>query len=205
MENLYEVPEVFAEMAGHPEGLASIIEQMPVEPFAPNMEVQAEMIAREYYEIPDLQYENWVELSADERVAAMQQLEDKIAIIEMRDPFTIRTEAMDAAGSCSYSERLISINTDRLMNNSRELYLDNLDTLFHEGRHAYQHYNLDIRRTEQSNELVDGWYLNLKEMQYDNGDRLFMHRQGLCAYMAQPVEYDARVFAEKCVQALNIA
>jgi hypothetical protein len=196
VESLHEIPEVFAEMAGHTEGLASVIEQMPVEPFAPNMEVQAEMIAREFHEIPALQYENWVELGADERVAALQQLENRIAVIEMRDPLTIRTEAMDAAGYCNYSERLISINTDRLMTSSRELYLDNLDTLFHEGRHAYQHYNLD--------KLVRGWYINLKDLHYDNGERLFMQRQGFCAYLAQPVEYDARVFAEKCVQVLGI-
>ena len=80
---------------------------------------------------------------------------------------------------------------------SADCYEDVLDTLIHEGRHAYQDYNLNVRETHPRHGEVANW--NLNEF-YGYQD---VENCGFKAYAMQPMETDARAFAEdvlKCYQ-----
>ena len=67
-----------------------------------------------------------------------------------------------------YDGTKVVVSDSLIGSNSYEAYREVLDTLFHEGRHAYQSYNLDIRQTDQSETLVDAWKVNLQELGYDS-------------------------------------
>lgn len=172
--------------------------------FAPNMEVQAAEIRDVFFDMPELQYDEWKELSCEERVSALSHLEEKVANIAMREPLEVKAEALgdNVMGLCD--GKSLTISDKLLMSDSEEDYGQVLNTLFHEGRHAYQHYNLDVERVEQNKEIVDSWRVNFEILGYDNGNRMIFKELGFYEYYSQPVEVDARVFAETVCNALGI-
>ncbi len=172
--------------------------------FAPNMEVQAAEIRDVFFDMPELQYDEWKELSCEERVDALNQLEQKTADIAMRTPLEVRAENLgnNVMGVCD--GKSLTISDQLLMSDSEESYAEVLNTLFHEGRHAYQYYNLDVERVEQNKELVDSWRVNFEVLGYDDGDRMIFKELGFYEYYSQPVEVDARVFAETVCNTLGI-
>ena len=174
--------------------------------FAPSMEVQAAEISEVLRDIPEIQFENWKELSIEERTEVLNAFESEIAKIEMRDVMPVEHEDL---GSCTYGyfDGTKVVVSDALIGSDRyEDYREVLDTLFHEGRHAYQNYNLYVRQTEQSGILVDAWRVNLDKLGYDSAssfDTLFATR-GFHRYYTQPIEVDARQFAETVLNKLGI-
>ena len=167
---------------------------------APSMEVQAEEIRDVFCEIPDLSFDRWKELGVDQRTTILNQFEQKIASIEMRDAFTVNHEPTRAGLMGYYDGKKLVISDNLLRKNDYASYREALDTLFHEGRHAYQFYNLDVKRTEQSDERFKSWEMNIKELKYQNS---YVHG-GFARYYTQPVEVDARLFAETVIRKLGI-
>ena len=169
--------------------------------FAPNMEIQAEQIKEVFERMPELEYENWVRMSIDQRVEALNRFEQEIAKIEKRNPITIIHEKTKPGlhGYFDNKNGVIMISDNDLGKNDWKDYRETLDTLFHEGRHAYQHYNLEVSRTEQSSELVNAWRVNLKELGYDKSAVA-----GFKRYYTQPIEVDARCFAETVIKKLGL-
>lgn len=180
-----------------------------VEKFAPSMEVQAAEIRNVFMDIPELQFENWQNLDLDERVDVLQQLENEVAEIAHRPPLEIRAEPLPDGimGQCG-SDRII-ISNNVLASDSYAMYRENLDTVFHEGRHAYQKWNLLTQsltgETVERNEvLVESWRDNFFEMGYEDGNWESYKDIGFLYYLNQPVEIDARAFANEVIQALNL-
>ena len=169
--------------------------------FAPSMEIQAQEIRDIFYEIPELSYDRWKELSIDRRAELLGYFETKIAAIEMRDPLRIEHEATAKSVAGYFDGSKIVISDNQLGRNDIGAYWDVLDTLFHEGRHAYQYHNIYGTRTERSDELFRSWEVNMKEMGYQPGNSFTT--AGLNRYFCQPVEVDARVFAELAVKTLR--
>lgn len=62
--------------------------------FAPNMEVQAAEIRDVFFDMPELQYDEWKELSCEERITALNQLEQRVADIAMRMPLEVKSESL---------------------------------------------------------------------------------------------------------------
>lgn len=178
-----------------------------VKEFAPSMEVQAAEIRDIFAEIPELQYDKWKELDVEQRTEILNSFEKEIAKIEMREAMPIEHEATEPTLMGSYNGERLLISDNLMGNDSYEAYKETLNTLFHEGRHAYQYYNLDVRQTETNSELVDAWRVNLKELGYENGDEniftVFSH-MGYKRYYTQPIEVDARVFASTVVDKLGV-
>lgn len=174
--------------------------------FAPSMEVQAGLIREEFLNISEVQYENWKELTVEERVAAMNALELRIAQIAHRDPITVYSENLEypILGYYSNEAKIMVISEFSVGDDSYEAYVRAMTTLFHEGRHAYQDYNLKVCRVEQSDELVTAWAVNYNGLGYDNGNRLIFKTHGIMRYVTQPVEVDARVFAETVIKELEL-
>lgn len=170
---------------------------------APIMEVQAAMIREEFLNIPELHYENWKELSVEQRVEAMNQMEQKVARIAMREPVPVYCEDLkNGIMGLNTGDKLI-IDEQQMSDSSYESYLQALDTLFHEGRHSYQKYNLLVKRVEQSDELVGSWIANY-QLSYDNGNRLIFKEYGMLRYYTQPLEVDARLYAETVMRELEL-
>ena len=171
--------------------------------FAPNMEVQTEAIRNAFCEIPELSFKHWKELDIDEKTELLCEFERKIAQIEMRHPLTVIHEATPPGVEGYFDGKKIVISDRTLGSNDIKAYREVLDTLFHEGRHAYQFHNVFVGRTERSEELLRAWEVNLKELGYQPSNSY--RTLGFQHYFCQPVELDARLFAESAVRKLGLA
>ena len=185
-------------------GLPAFVAFDETKEFAPNMEVQAAEIRDVFFDMPELRYDDWKELGCEERIAALNQLEQKVADIAMRVPLEVRSENLDENVKGYCDGKSLTISEQLLLSDSEECYAEVMNTLFHEGRHAYQNYNLSVERVEQNKELVDSWRVNQEILGYDNGDRMIFKDLGFYEYYSQPVEVDARVFAETVCNTLGI-
>lgn len=195
-ENLEEVEQIREETI-----FPDLFALDETERFAPSMEIQAEEISEVFKEIPDLEYNRWKELSVDERVEAMQQLENKVSEISKRDSMEVWSQWLAPEVFGYFDGESLIISEKVLEDSSYNSYCETLNILFHEERHAYQDYNLYVERVEQSDELVNAWRINNNEIGYlGNAYDEF----GLLLYLSQPVEVDARVFAESVLNKLDI-
>jgi len=176
---------------------------------APSDKMQKEQIAAAMCEMDELRYENWTKLSIKGKVEVLNVLENKIAAIEHRPAAEIRAEKMDPDLNGYQLDGGVALNEDRLLRSdeSPEVLQGVLETLIHEGRHMYQHYNVEVRQVHESGAEVGSWRENFEELGYASGDPIYFHvlgfnytNEGLAhlgarLYYYQPVEIDARVFA----------
>ena len=176
---------------------------------APSDKMQKEQIAAAMYEMDELRFENWTKLSLKGKVEVLNALEKKIASIEHRPAAEIRAEKMDPDLNGYQLDGGVALNEDRLLRSdeSPEVLQGVLETLIHEGRHMYQHYNVEVRQVHESGAEVGSWRENFEELGYASGDPIYFHvlgfnytNEGLAhlgarLYYYQPVEIDARVFA----------
>lgn len=155
--------------------------------------------------IESLKYENWKNMSLEQRSELLNAIEYSIAQIEHRPPLPIKVEKM-ASNVFGYQDsynKLIALNSKFVMSDSKEAYKDVLDTIIHEGRHAYQHYNVDHKCVHDSLSEVNTWRENFYDPKYKyySGDTLVVIGPnkigdvGFRLYYYQPVEIDARNFA----------
>lgn len=173
---------------------------------APPMEVQAVEISEAFRDIPELSFENWQELSVEDRAVTLNAFEARIAEIELRDAMPVNTESTDP-GVYGYYDGTKLVISDKLLGSNRyEDYKEVMDTLLHEGRHAYQFHNVYTSQTELSDTLVDAWRVNLKELGYDSASTLdtMFATKGFKRYYTQPVEVDARHFAETVINKIGL-
>lgn len=202
---LGEIQEVSA--SKFDEEFPDFMKKGEIREFAPSMEVQAAEICDVFREIPELEYENWKELSVDEKADVLRCFEGKIAEIEMRNPMQVSHKELADGVMGYYNSSGIVISDGLLRDNAYDAYRETLDTLFHEGRHAYQCYNLEVKRIEASDELYNSWNVNENLMGYNSGDAYAgteYEIYGYYEYYTQPVEVDARVFAETVVRKLEL-
>lgn len=164
-----------------------------------------EEIAEYLSGIENLKYENWKNLNLEQRKELLNTIEYQIAKIEHRPPLPIKVEKM-ASNVFGYQDsynKLIALNSKFVMSDSKEAYKDVLDTIIHEGRHAYQHYNVDKKCVHDSLSEVNTWRENFYDPQYRyySGNTLVVigpnkvGNVGYRLYYYQPVEIDARNFA----------
>lgn len=194
-----EVPDVFKDIHSF------AAERNETERYAPTTEIQAAQIREEFLNIPELQYDNWKELSIEERIDALNAMEQKTAEISKRNPMQVVVEPMRGGLMGYFDGTKLAISEKSLMKSDYFSYMQALDTLFHEGRHAYQRYNMERspdERAERNNSLVHAWMDN-HVLGY-RGQTLEIKNWGFMRYQEQPVEVDARVFAERILQELEI-
>ena len=144
-----------------------------------------------------LKFDNWEGLTLDERLQVLQEVENQAAVLGGRAPLRVTAHdygeqgSIYTAGQMRWNTKEILINEKILMQNSLQAEGNVLDTVLHEGRHAYQFSNLYEKRTEPSNEKYQSWLMNQKT------GYLTCERFGFERYSMQPLELDARVFAEE--------
>lgn len=194
-----EVPDVFKEIHSF------AAERNETERYAPTVEIQAAQIREEFLNIPELQYDNWKELSTEQRIDALNAMEQKVAEISKRDPMQVVAEPMRGGVMGYFDGTKLAISENSLMKPNYFSYMQTMDTLFHEGRHAYQRYNMvrsEDERVERNDSLVHAWQEN-HVLGY-RGQTLEIKKWGFMRYQEHPVEVDARVFAERILQELEI-
>ncbi len=154
---------------------------------------QIEQISDYLSSLEILEYDKWIELSQSQRLETLQEAENNIAEIEHRNPCEVKLEQMEYNhfGYFNPEDKTITLNALHLNDNSLLAYKDTLDTLVHEGRHAYQDYNMTERVVHPRGGEVNIWKWNENELGYQTA--LFC---GFEAYAMQPLETDARAFAE---------
>lgn len=167
-----------------------------------------EGIANYLESVEEIRYENWSKLSLEERTEVLNRIEQKIAEIEHRPAVSVFVEDMKAnnLGYHSNTEHKIALNAKYVGANNPNLHREVLDTIIHEGRHAYQRYNVDVKCIHESASEVKQWEKNFYDSEWGyysyQGQKIYIpfsdgkiHDVGFRLYANQPVEIDARNFA----------
>lgn len=176
---------------------------------APNDMEQVNQISDVMKDTDGLKLEDWKELSFDQRVEVLNRLEGKIADIEHRQACPVMVADLGNLAEYNgkiggrlgqhqhgpWGERII-INSELVKSDNPCYYFNVLDTVVHEGRHSYQTYNMEQRQTHTSQGDLTNWRVNLDRYGYQNSALC-----GFKLYWMQPVEADARKFAEDVLTA----
>lgn len=165
----------------------------------------------------DIKFENWTKLSLEEKQEALQTAECWIANIEHRPPKIVQIEKMSEPGIMGYQDEScnkIALNSDIVDHGSMESHRKVIETLIHEGRHAYQHYNVDVCMIHESGSQVQSWRENFYNPKYEyyqsQGQKIYIPTSegydtmdDFRLYYYQPVEIDARNFASDVMAKLE--
>ena len=162
---------------------------------APNDIEQAKEASEMLRNIEGAKFETWQSLSVEERADVLQEIECNIADIAHRPVASVEVRSLgrDSYGFYDNNNGHIVINED-FIDASYENYRECLDTIVHEGRHAYQDYNLNVRQVHPSIGDITNWKVNEFDLSYQDYKTYGMER-----YWMQPLEADARKFAEDVV------
>ncbi len=148
--------------------------------------------------------EVWRSLSEDEKIDYFQSLENCMAMESNRDNckvngrFLYTGEEGVVLGAYNPETREIDINVSQF--DECSLYGKEpsrlTQTCLHEGRHALQHQVAEGKVKYHDSEVAEEWRHNLEEGNY------ISYKRNPKAYYNQPVERDAREFAETRYEAL---
>lgn len=177
----------------------------------------ASEIASELESMEGLRYENWVELSEDQKLELLNKVEETQANLEHRDKMSVEFEDLPK-GTFGYQDadtNRIVLNRSYVMSDHPVYHRESIDTIIHEGRHAYQHYNVDVRTIHESDAEVASWRENFYDPEYgyyqSQGRKLYIPLEDGSIhelsdkrlYEYQPVEIDARNFASDVMTKLD--
>ena len=150
----------------------------------------------------------WERLSSNQRVDALQQLENWSARRLGREPVPLspdpQLEGTSTNGEYHPGSKSISINPSLIERNDP---FQAMATTLHEGRHAYQHQVSNGLETYKNFDPVDGmtadqnrgiWRANMRADGYyskEKGHTFFQYRY-------QPIEADANNYSDRIMQEL---
>ena len=174
-------------------------------------------IAAELGSMESLRYENWTYLSESEKLDLLNSVEQTQATLERRDAMIVEFEDLprNTFGYQDATNNKIVINRAHIQSDHPFYHREAIDTIIHEGRHAYQHYNVDIRTIHESDAEVASWRENFYDPKYGYyqslgqkmyipvGDGTYHEMSDNRLYEYQPVEIDARNFASDVMSKLD--
>lgn len=174
-------------------------------------------IASELGKMEGLRYENWKDLSESEKLKLLNNIEQTQASLERRDAMVVELEDLprNTFGYQDADNNRIVINRAHILSDHPFYHREAIDTIIHEGRHAYQHYNVDIRTIHESDAEVASWRENFYDPKYGYyqllgqrmyipvGDGTYHEMSDNRLYEYQPVEIDARNFASDVMSKLD--
>jgi len=135
--------------------------------------------------IPEIQPAVWAQLSLSQRAQALQKVEDTVAAIQGRPSVPVIAVAMADNQYGCFDGSVIRVNVNHLKTLSVN---DCVDTVLHEGRHAYQRYAVDHPGFHFDPVEVRNWSDNFSHYR---SATLY----GYAAYSNQPLEASARQYA----------
>lgn len=175
---------------------------------APTDIEQVRQISEGMTEIYGVRYEEWEKLSPTERIEVLQQVENTAAEISHRPVCEVKGQILGEGvfGYYNPKENTITVNTMYLQADY-EWYAESLNTIIHEGRHAYQEYNVNTRQVHKSDGDCQNWkenlYSDLWGLCPENYGYQSAEEVGPLRYWMQPVEADARAFATDVLNQYN--
>lgn len=168
-----------------------------------------ESIADYLESVEELKFDKWVTLSLEQKAKLLNEIEQNIASIEHRPALRVELEEMEprSFGYQDENNHKIVLNSRMVGLNSVPMHREVIDTIVHEGRHAYQHYNVDVKCIHESAAEVSTWRENFYDPEYkyyqSTGQKIMIryndgsvHNIDFRLYYQQPVETDARNFAK---------
>jgi hypothetical protein len=141
--------------------------------------------------IRELDPDRWPELSPEQCHEALQKAERSLAQAQGREAKPVRLEALPPNQKGYFDGEQITINEQLVQGDDVR---QAVTTLTHEGRHAYQRYAVEHPEIHGDQAEVKQWQENFAH--YKNPQR-----DGFRAYYNQPVEVDARDYAQRVVNA----
>lgn len=166
--------------------------------------------------VDEIKFEKWSKLSLEQKKEVLNRIEQNVASIEHRPALRVELEQMKprTMGYQSADEYKIALNTLYVGSNDSNMHRAVIDTIIHEGRHAYQHYNVDVKLIHESGSEVASWKENFYDPKYQyyhsTGNKIVipyndgsMHDVDFRLYYYQPVEIDARNFANEVMSRLE--
>ena len=174
-------------------------------PEAPHDHIQIERISEVISSCKDIKYENWISLKLEEKEKILNSLEERIAEIEHRPACYIRLMSLrkDQWGGYNPATKDITINSSFVKLSDYNTYCEVIDTLVHEGRHAYQDYNVNVNEIHPRHSEVESWAETMHGGKWEYwGDCSTVLGQRL--YEQQSIEIDARNFAADVLEKLSL-
>lgn len=197
------------------ENISSLQSRLETTEIVTDLEI-TEGIADYLESVEELKFENWSRLTLEQRTEILNRVEQNIAAIEHRPALRVELEIMEPRhlGYQSASEHKIVLNSLYVGSNNLGMHREVLDTIVHEGRHAYQHYNVDVKMIHESGSEVQTWAENFYDPQYQyyhsTGQKFIipygdgsLHNVDFRLYYYQPVEIDARNFSADVLSILE--
>ena len=190
-------PDIATIIEGHKEEIDKPYLEAPSD--LEQMSESLEMLQE--HDISDL--EKWNSASIEEKVEMMQDAELKLAEIEHRPPVPIYISGQMGRvvkrgdtiygrfGAYDPETKDITLNMDLLKSKDADFHEKVVNTLVHEGRHAYQDYNSHERTVHEDLATVGDWEYNMRPGNYKSCPPYDFE-----TYRYQPVEMDAHDFAD---------
>lgn len=152
-----------------------------------------------YEQCLNLTGDQWAKLSENQKIEVLQTIESQMAVESGRSACLVEGRWLYTGedgivlGAYNRDSQTISINCSQLAPDSK--YGQNSDriitTTLHEGRHAYQDQVVKGLVEHNNPEEARQWSENLSEGNY------ISYKENPAAYYNQPVEVDARTFAQE--------
>ncbi len=174
------------------------ISDNPALDFEIQTDVQVQQAVDEINQIEGIQPEVWENLNAGERLGVLQSIEDRMAGIQGRPPVEIGAHEMDASTFGGWNGQTIELNAAHLQSDMP--VSEFIDTIVHEGRHAFQDYAIQNPGVVSDASIVNAWAENRMP-----GNYLRAEEYGQELYLAQPLEADAWAFAGRVTGGLIAA
>ena len=158
-------------------------------------ELQIQSAVESLQQMESLDPETWQSLDSAQRLECLQNIEDRMAEIQGRPSVQISTDTeLGPTTFGGWDGVGIRINAAHL---SGDMAVDEfVNTIVHEGRHAYQDYAIQNPGFVSDEGTVNSWADNRVPGHY-----LFAEDYGQEIYMAQPLEADAWRYADRVINA----
>lgn len=164
--------------------------------FALETSQQIQDATQQLSQIEGLNPQNWAVLDSSSRLEVLQNVEDRMATIQGRPAVEIKPTELSPGTYGYYDGQGITINAADL--NGNQMHISEfVDTIVHEGRHAYQDFAIANPGTVSDPAIVAAWAENMQP-----GNYLTAEDYGQEAYLNQPVEADAWNYAGQVTAAL---
>ena len=160
------------------------------------IDLQVEEASERLSHISEIKPENWEQLDESQRLETLQNVETQMAEIQGRPALPIQETDLPENTFGQYDGENIQINGESIMDNHMPVN-DFVDTIIHEGRHAYQDYAIQNPGFEVDSEKINQWTEN-----FEPGNYLTPEEFGQELYMNQSVETDAWSYASRITSAI---
>ena len=163
--------------------------------FEMETELQVQDAVESLQQVEGLDLQAWQSLDAAGRLEVLQNIENHMAEIQGRPALEITAAEMDQNTFGGYNGQGIELNAGHIVSDMP--VQEFVDTIVHEGRHAYQDYAVRTPGFVTDTALVNSWAGNMAP-----GNYLSAEEYGQELYVAQPIEADAWSYAGRITDAL---